>query len=328
MKNSTFPSNSSSADCRFYFYTELFTGICLAILSPITITSNALLLFTIFKDPLKCFRAPATYFIVALASVDLGTGLIVEPFLTAPRVRRYVNWPFTQDEPYNTLEQIGSNLSYVGLNSSFLFVLGLILVQFIAIAYPHHYRSVVTTRRVLACVGFSLMYFTGFHVLLFVNVSQKIIELVDLYLHSTLITVFLVVGFAMLLRAYRQHAIASRRLRVGSSFSGRTGKSLTNEMNERKFTIVALLVSGILILCILPNLVTVHVWLYTKRDDQPDCSDLTSVVFLTNLILYVKVSLDAFIFAWRLPRYRRSLKLVITCSSNQVTTEATELRTR
>jgi len=297
MKNSTFPSNSSSADCRFYFHTELFTGICLAILSPITITSNALLLFTIFKDPLKCFRAPATYFIVALASVDLGTGLIVEPFSTAPRVKRYVNWSFTLDEPYNTLEQIGSNLSYVGLNSSFLFVLGLILVQFIAIAYPHHYRSVVTTRRVLACVGFSLMYFTVFHVLLFVNVSQKIIELVDLYLHSTLITVFLVVGFAMLLTAYRQHAIASRRLGVGSSFSGRTGKSLTNEMNERKFTIVTLLVSGILILCILPNLVTVHVWLYTKRDDQPDCSDLTSVVFLTNLILYVKVSLDAFIFA-------------------------------
>ena len=326
MENSTFPSNSSSADCSFYFYTELFTVICLAILSPITTTSNALLLFTIFKDPLKCFRAPATYFIVALASVDLGTGLIVEPFLTAPRVRKYVYWSHTLDEPYNTLEQIGRKLSYVGLSSSYIFVLGLILAQFIAIAYPHHYRSVVTTRRVLACVGFSLMYFTGFHALLFVNVSQKIIELVDLHLHSTLITVFLVVGFAMLLRAYRQYATATRRLGVGNSFSGR--KANTNDMNERKFTTVTLLLSGILILCILPNLVTVHVWLYTKRDDQPDCSDLTSVVFLTELILFVKVSLDAFIYAWRLPRYRRSLKLVITCRSNQVTTEATELRTR
>lgn len=328
MKNSTFPCNSSSADCRFYFHTELFTGICFAILSPITTTSNALLLFTIFKDPLKCFRAPPMYFIIALAFADFTTGLIVEPFLTATRVRRYVYWSHTLDEPYNTLEQIGRNLSYVGLNSSFLFVLGLILAQFIAIAYPHHYRSVVTTRRVLACAGFSLMYFTGFTVLPFFGVAQIIFQ-VDLYLHSTLITVFLVVGFAMLLRAYRQHAIASHRLGVGSSFSGRTGKSLTNEVNERKFIIVTLLLTGILILCILPNTVVLYVWAYKKQDhDQPDCSDLTSVVFLTELILFVKVSLDAFIYAWRLPRYRRSLKLVITCRSNQVTSEATELRIR
>ena len=328
MKNSTFPSNSSSADCRFYFHAELFTGICLAILSPITTTSNALLLFTIFKDPLKCFRAPPMYFIIALAFADFTTGLIVEPFLTVPRVRKYVYSSLTLDGPYNTLEQIGRNLSFVGLNSSFLFVLGLILAQFIAIAYPHHYRSVVTTRRVLSCVGFSLIYFTGFTALPFLGVSQTIFQQVDLYLHSTLITVFLVVGFAMLLRAYRQHAIASRRLGVGSSVSGRTGKSLTNEVNERKLTIVTLLLTGILILCILPNTVILYVLAYKKRDDQPDCSDLTSVVFLTELILFVKVSLDAFIYAWRLPRYRRSLKLVITCRSNQVTTEATELRVR
>ena len=330
MENSALPSNSSSADCRFYFYTQLSTGICLAVLSPITITSNALLLFTIFKDPLKCFRAPATYFIVALALVDLTTGLIVAPFLTVPRVVRYVTWSFTPGEPYNRLEQIGVSLSFVGLNSSFLFVLGLILAQFIAIAYPHHYRSVVTTRRVLACVGFSLMYFTGFNVFNFVGVSQIIIKRVDLHLHSTLTTVFLVVGFAMLLRAYRHYhnVIASRRLGVGSSISGRVGESRVNETNKRKFTIVTLFLSGILILCSLPNFVTVHVWIYTKRDDQQDCSALFSAVFLTELMMYVKVALDAYIYAWRLPRYRRSLKLVITCHSNQVTSEATELKTR
>lgn len=243
MNNSTLASNSSSADCRFYLYTHLSTGICLAILSPITITSNVLLLFTIFKDPLKCFRAPAMYFIVALAFVDLTTGLSAAPFLAVPRVVRYVNWSLTPGEPYNRWEQIGVYLSYVGLNSSFLFVLGLILAQFIAIAYPHHYRSVVTTRRVLACVGFSLMYFTGFNVLHFVGVSQQTFQQVDLHLHSTLITVFHVVSFAMLFRSYRQYAIASRKLGVGSSFGGRTGKSQRNGINERKFTNANLLLS-------------------------------------------------------------------------------------
>ena len=328
MENNTLPSNSSSADCRFYFYTQLSTGIFLAILSPLIATSNALLLFTIFKDPLKCFRAPTTYFIVALALVDLTTGLIVAPFSAVYRLKRYLNWSFTLDEPYYRLAQIGVNLSFVGFNSSFLFVLGLILAQFIAIAYPHHYRSFVTTRRVLACVGFSLMYFTGFNVLHFVGVSQITIEQVDLHLHSTLITVFLIVGFAMLLRAYRQYSIASRRLGVGRSFSERTAKSRANEMSERKFTIVTLLLSGILILCSLPNLIIAHVRFYAKRDDHQRCSALPSVIFLTELMIYVKVALDAFIYAWRLPRYRRSFNLVITCHSNQVTSEDTELRSR
>ena len=328
MGNSTLPSNSSSEDCRFYFYTQLSTGIFLAILSPLIATSNALLLFTIFKDPLKCFRAPTTYFIVALALVDLTTGLIVAPFSTVYRVKSYLNWSFTLDEPYNRLAEIEVKVSFVGFNSSFLFVLGLILAQYIAIAYPHHYRSFVTTHRVLACVGFSLMYFTGFNVLDFVGVSKITIALVDLHLHSTLITVFLIVGFAMLLRAYRQYSIASRRLGVGRSFSQRTAKSRANEMSERKFTIVTLLLSGILILGSLPSLIIDHIWFYAKRDDHQRCSALSSVLFLTELMIYVKVALDAFIYAWRLPRYRSSFKLVITCHSNQVTSEDTELRSR
>ena len=92
MKNSTLPPNSPTADYRLYLYTQLATGICLMILSPVTVISNALLLFTIFKDPLKCFRTPATYFMVALAFVDLKTGLLVAPFFSVPcgNVRKMV----------------------------------------------------------------------------------------------------------------------------------------------------------------------------------------------------------------------------------------------
>ena len=107
MNNST---SSHSTDYRLYFYTQLATGICLAILSPITITSNVLLLLTIFKDPLKCFRVPATYFIIALASVDLATGLLVEPFFIVDRVARYVKWSSAPGEPYHTLHLTNWNL--------------------------------------------------------------------------------------------------------------------------------------------------------------------------------------------------------------------------
>ena len=324
ISNST--NSSYSTDYRFYFYTQLATGICLAILSPLTITSNMLLLLTIFKDPLKCFRAPATYFIIALASVDLATGLLVEPFFIVYRVARYVKWSGTPGEPYYTLQHFGVWLSYVGLNASFLLVLGLILTQYIAITYPHHYRSEVTTRRVLAFVGFSLVYFTGFILLQFVVVPKETLFQVDLHLHSTLITVLIILSSAMLLRSFRRFAQESRRLgglrnlenRVDGGYAG---KPRTNRISEKQFTIVTLILSGILIVSSLPHLITVHLKFYTKQETQQEKLDLSAALTIADEMMFVKVALDAFIYAWRLTKYRRSLKLVLACRSNQVTSE-------
>ena len=331
MNNST-SSSSPSVDYSLYLHTQFATAICLAILSPITITSNALLLFTIFKDPLKCFRTPATYFIIALALVDLTTGLFIEPFFIMHRVTRYVKWSPTPGEPYQSLNQVGNSLSYVGLNSSFLLVLGLIVTQFIAITYPYYYRSFVTTRRVLGCVGFSLVYFTGFILLQFVGVPKSTLFQVDLHLHSTLITVLLITSSAMLLRSFRQFAKASRRLGGGGSFGNRdvgehAGKRQTNKINERQFTIVTLLLSGILIVCSLPHLITLHIKFYAEQETLQETFDLSAAITIGDEMMFVKVALDAFIYAWRLTKYRRSLKLVLTCCTNDVAPEAIEERT-
>ena len=292
-----------------------------------------LLLFTLFKDPLKCFRAPATYFIIALALVDLTTGLLVEPFFTMYRVATYVKGSSAPGEPYHTLHQIGIWLSYVGLNASFLLVLGLILTQYIAITYPHHYRSEVTTRRVLACVGFSLAYFTGFILLQFVVVPKETLFQIDLHLHSTLITFLLILSSAMLLRSFRQFATESRRLVGGRGVETRvvhgrhTGKPRTNRISEKQFTIVTLLLSGIFIVCSLPHIITVHIRFYNKPETLQEILDLSAAITVANEMMFVKVALDAFIYAWRLAKYRRSLKLVLTLHSNQVLPETTDERT-
>ncbi|XP_078361365.1 uncharacterized protein LOC144645684 [Oculina patagonica] len=330
MNNSqgTSPFFPSSVDHRLYLHTQLATGICLAILSPITIASNVLLLLTIFKDPLKCFRTPATYFIVALALVDLMTGLFIEPFYVMHRVARYLKWTATPGEPYDTLKQIGQWLSYVGLNSSFLLVLGLILTQYIAITYPHQYRSVVTTRRVLKCVGLSLVYFTGFMLLQFIGVPTQTLYQVDLHLHSTLITIFLILSSAMLLRSYCQYSKASRRLVGARSHENRdASRSQMDRTSEKQFTIVTLLLSGIFIVCTLPHIITLHIKFYTKQETQQESLDLSAAITIGDEMMFVKVALDAFIYAWRLTKYRRSLKILLTCCRNQVVSEATEMRT-
>lgn len=315
--NNSIPSNPSSTDYRFYLYTQLATGISLAILSPVTIVSNVLLLLTVYKDPLKCFRTPATCLIVALALVDLTTGLVVEPFFVIYRVASYVKWsPYVGQSYYNLL-LIGSWISTVCLNSSFLLVLALIWSQFIAITYPQRYRFFVTTRRVLAFVAFSWLYLTGFTLLQFAGVSRETLLQVNLHFHSTLITILLIVGSAILLKSLRRLLEASRRLE--------------DETSVRQLTIVTLLLSAILIVSALPHVITLHIWFYAKQETLQEMLDLSAVLTIEDEMLFIKVACDAFIYAWRLPHYRKSLKLVLTCTGNQGRhhgrTEATEMVT-
>ena len=162
-------SNSSFVDGRFYLYTQLATGISLMILSPITVISNLLLLLTIYKDPLKCFRTPASYLIIALGCVDFTTGLVMEPLFIAYRLASYLKWSLYPGRSYVRLLRIGSSISTVGLNLSFLLVLALIWTQFLAITHPQRYRSAITTRRILVFVGISTLYFTGFTLLQFIR---------------------------------------------------------------------------------------------------------------------------------------------------------------
>ena len=328
MNNNTLPSNSSSADLRFFLYTQLATGISLAVLSPITITSNVLLLLTIAKDPLKCFRAPATYFIVALALVDLATGLLVEPFLVMYRLASYMQWSTTPGEPYDSLRQLAMWISTVVLSTSFLFVLGLIWSQFLAITYPRHYHSVVTTRTIFWFVGLSFVYFTGFVLLQFAGVSTFTLLQVNLHLHATPITILLIIGCGMLLKSFRRYVSASRQfVDASNQEDGEVIRTISKQINEREFTIVILLLSGILVLCTLPHVITFHVIFYKKQGTRQESLDLWAANTLADEMMFVKVALDAFIYAWRLTKYRKSLKLVITCQTHPAESVALEMTT-
>ena len=330
MSNDT---RSSSLDLTLFLNTQLGTAICLIILSPITIISNMLLLLTIFKDPLKCFRTPATYFIVALALVNFTTGVFIEPFFIMDRMLKYFTWSLLLRQPYKLLSQFGVFFSYVGLNSSFLLVLGLIYSQYIAITFPHRYRSIVTTRRVLACIIFSCVYFTVFILLQFAGVPLQTLFQVDLHLHSTLITVLLFLGSCMLLRSFRKFAKTSRRLRHGAQNSEarntreHAGTTRRNKISEKQFTIVTLLLSGILIVCGLPHIILVHVSFYMKQETQQERLDIRAGVTIGDEMMFLKVALDAFIYAWRLTKYRRSLKMVLECRGTQVEPGATGIQT-
>ena len=183
-----------------------------------------------------------------------------------------------------------------------MFVLGLTLSQYIAISFPHRYHSIVTTRKVIAYTVLSCVYFTMFISLYFAGVSTRILYEVGLHLHPTPITVLLILTSFMLLRSFRKLAKTSRELGESLTDSetpktrGDAGTTRTNKISEKQFTIVTLLLSGILIVCVLPQII-VHIWFYTKQETQQERLNLHAGVDIGNIMLFLKVALDAFIYA-------------------------------
>ena len=69
---------------------SLFSA-CLAILLCIFITAgNFMIIWVIYKDPLKKLRTPFTYFIINLATADLIVGLVTCPIYTVSLIQEYM----------------------------------------------------------------------------------------------------------------------------------------------------------------------------------------------------------------------------------------------
>ena len=68
-----------------YARTELASGFTLAILSPITVATNLLLITAIFKDPLKYFKKPTSHFLnhseVKPRPIAFSVARVFPPFL-------------------------------------------------------------------------------------------------------------------------------------------------------------------------------------------------------------------------------------------------------
>ena len=80
-------------------------------------------------------------------------------------------------------------------------------------------------------------------------------------------------------------------------------------------------------MCVLPHIIVQHIWFYTKQETHQDILNLRAGVDIGNVMLFLKVALDAFIYALWLPKYRRSLKIVLGYGDRQMAPSAFEMRT-
>lgn len=311
-----------------YLTTLYISAFLLSFLSPITVVSNSLLLVAIYKDPFKSFRTPVTYFIISLAVVDLITGLVVEPFFAAYYFACYCYQTLFPGKVFDYLFQTGAFVSLVMLSTSFLLVLALTTTQYIAITFPHKYRRFFTKKRVLVSVSCCFVYFSIFSSLQFTKFPKEIYFKINLHLHPTIVGILLTAAHIFLYKSFRKFVRKSKAIRQQSKISQpicqRSQVAHDNKSeakHQKQLTVVALFLSALLLLSLFPHIVTFYVFLYTKHQSYQFQVHVSIALRVSDMIMFLKVALDAYIYAWRHPKYRKAVKDALLCHIMQAARE-------
>lgn len=295
----------------------LISGTFLAVICPLTVLANVLLLVAIYKDPFKTFRTPTACFLVGLAVTDLVTGLVPEPMVTSCYFMHYHHHP--KVTRCTKIFDIAGIIAAVTTNSSFLIVMAFTFAQYIAVAFPLKYKRLISVRKTLLCVAFIWLYSTLFEMSRAVGVPKELLEKIDLYLHSTFSLLFTIITYALLQKAFRkQMAERSATLNTTNAVSMSTAhegsprkqKRKSKPMIERNFVRLNLLLIVILLLCSQPTAILWYIYLYAGENTKKS-QTLFVVRVIADNTLYLKFLLDPFLFAWRLPKYRKALKTTL-----------------
>lgn len=150
MGNSTEDENDFYAD--IIDAPEFWSGLAIAgmILSVMITLSNAVLLFTIYKDPRRSFRTPPSFLIANLSAAEFLQGSVAV-FLVALRdVYRYQRAIMPHVKVFKAvIYTVVCSTLFVSSTT----IIAMSMTCYFAINKPILYKNTVTTRRIKVSIG-------------------------------------------------------------------------------------------------------------------------------------------------------------------------------
>ena len=277
------------------------SSIFIIIVSPMTIVANSLLLVTFLVDPLKIFRNPTSYFLIGLAIVDLLTALIQEPIYATCFMLMYFQHPsWTKCKSWMKFTAYFSAFP-ISISASIVFAFT--LTQYIVVASPLRYGRMITKKKALLSVVAMYLYHTLFCCLPLMGVPQKTKHAIDLFFHRYTVVLVTIVVYIIL------HYTMKKKMTAGRSLQSEKGRHVQVQRNFVRINVVLLI---IMIMFFVPSvlLMTIRFFLddiFTARYGIR----VLVVNLMTDNLLYLKFLFDPIVYAWRMSKYRKSLKSTV-----------------
>ena len=277
------------------------SSIFIIIVSPMTIVANSLLLVTFLVDPLKIFRNPTSYFLIGLAIVDLLTALIQEPIYATCFMLMYFQHPsWTKCKSWMKFTAYFSAFP-ISISASIVFAFT--LTQYIVVASPLRYGRMITKKKALLSVVAMYLYHTLFCCLPLMGVPLKTKQAIDLFFHRYTVVLVTIVVYIIL------HYTMKKKMTAGRSLQSEEGRHVQVQRSFVRINVVLLI---IMIMFFVPSvlLMTIRFFLddiFTARYGIR----VLVVNLMTDNLLYLKFLFDPIVYAWRMSKYRKSLKSTV-----------------
>ena len=277
------------------------SSIFIIIVSPMTIVANSLLLVTFLVDPLKIFRNPTSYFLIGLAIVDLLTALIQEPIYATCFMLMYFQHPsWTKCKSWM---KFAAYFSAFPISISASIVFAFTLTQYIVVASPLRYGRMITKKKALLSVVAIYLYHTLFCCLPLMGVPQETKHAIDLFFHRYTVVLVTIVVYIIL------HYTMKKKMTAGRSLQSEEGRHVQVQRSFARINVVLLI---IMIMFFVPSvlLMTIRFFLddiFTARYGIR----VLVVNLMTDNLLYLKFLFDPIVYAWRMSKYRKSLKSTV-----------------
>ena len=263
------------------------------------IIANGFLLLAMFKDPLKCFSTPTTYFIVNLAVSDLFNLATCLTVVFLVQIK-YGNGSVVK--LWETLWELIFNLTFPS-------VFSLALERCLALSLPLWHRVRITSR--VCRIWLAAVWLFN---LVFTLTSYFMYEYTSIFYGLIFLSMTLFVYIFAYVSIRRQHKATV----TDDSISERVRRTIKARLkNQNRFLFTVFIINGILIVGLLPTLIDFTCMLrfgQTLSDILNRSNTLTAVVLnMMDILFFINFAVNPFIYCWRLPKYRKTFFAFFDC---------------
>ena len=269
--------------------------------------SNVFLMITVCRNTnlnQRIWQTHATYFVVNLSICDLLAGLV--PGYGG----LFYNISILRGQTRESLVGLQSVIVAAAVMTNIVSSCTIVLMSYdrwLAVSSPLHYKARVTKAKIKAAIASTWIYSLIFSSLPFLGVALSLFSLLYCHLHVSVPLIILPVLYWKTLRALRHH---NNQVQDVADDNGRRQIDEAHRNRERKMVSAFLLILVFFYLSFGPQFIAQNVLVFCP--DAINQESFSFFLYASNKFLLVNCCLNPFIYAWRIPTYRRAFREIFS----------------
>ena len=269
--------------------------------------SNVFLMITVCRNTnlnQRIWQTHATYFVVNLSICDLLAGLV--PGYGG----LFYNISILRGQTRESLVGLQSLIVAAAVMTNIVSSCTIVLMSYdrwLAVSSPLHYKARVTKAKIKAAIASTWIYSLIFSSLPFLGVALSLFSLLYCHLHVSVPIIILPVLYWKTLRALRHH---NNQVQDVADDNGRREMDKAHRNRERKMVSAFLLILVFFYLSFGPQFIAQNVLVFCP--DAINQESFSFFLYASNKFLLVNCCLNPFIYAWRIPTYRRAFREIFS----------------